>query len=232
MKALVIHGFTGSLETVAILRKPLEARKIEVKTPVLRGHSSRPELLYKVGWRDWVADARTALRELTQTSSEPVVVAGLSMGALVGCQLAAEYPHLVKRLALLAPALAFKSKLLHALPLIKRLRCTWPASSSFDNPKLADSHHNYTWFPIESVEQLVGYVPVIKSLLPFIECPTGVFFSDNDPTIASSVPNQIEALIGQGKVTKFIYHHSHHELLLDSEAETIAKDVVTFLSSS
>lgn len=228
MKALILHGFTGSLDTVSILKAPLEARGVEVSMPILRGHCVEPEHLYSVHWRDWASDARRALRRLAP-NDEKVVVAGLSMGALLACQLAAEFPHQVQRLALLAPALAFRSKLLHALPVIKRWRRDWPSSPNYADPGLASKNTNYLSFPIEALESVLSYVPVVESLLPHITCPVGVFFAKKDPVIASGVPQRIATLVGRDKVTEFLYEKSHHEILQDVEAEQVACDVVDFL---
>jgi carboxylesterase len=232
MKALVLHGFTGSLDTVSILKPALEAQGLEVSMPILRGHSAEPEHLNSVHWRDWVADGRAALRRLAPNDDDRVVIAGLSMGALIGCQLAAEFPHQVHRLALLAPAFAFRSKLLHALPVIKRVRRDWPASPDYADPSLAAANTNYLSFPIEALESVLHYIPVVESLLPHIQCPVGVFFAKKDPAIAPSVPKRIEALLGRDKVTHFVYEQSHHEILQDIEAEKVAADVVNFLCAA
>lgn len=228
MKALVLHGFTGSLDTITRLRLPLESLGYEVSTPVLRGHGTRPDHLYGVNWRDWVADARRALLELTHEDDD-VVVAGLSMGALVACQLAAEFPVRVRRLALLAPALGFRSPLIHAIGMIRAFRSTWPSTPNFADPTLSVHNSNYPWFPIEAFATLLDYIPVVKSLIPHICCPVGIFFADHDPTIAASVPQTIASLLKPQQATHFTYHRSHHELLLDVEADTITTDVITFL---
>jgi carboxylesterase len=229
MKALVLHGFTGSLDTVSILKAPLEARGLEVAMPVLRGHSAEPDHLHSVHWRDWVSDGRQALRRLAPNDEDEVVIAGLSMGALIACQLAAEFPLQVRRIALLAPAFAFRSRLLHALPVIKRVRRDWPASPDYADPALAATNTNYASFPLEALESVLRYVPVVESLLPHIQCPVGVFFAKNDPAIAPGVPKRLETLLGRDKVTHFTYEKSRHEILQDVEAPKVAEDVVDFL---
>ena len=230
MKALVLHGFTGSLDTVALLRKPLEERGLEVSMPILRGHSVDPDHLRSVHWRDWVADARQALRRLAPDDDDQLVIAGLSMGALLACHLAAEFPHQVTRLALIAPAFAFRSRLLHALPVIKTVRDHWPAQPDFADPALAATNTNYPSFPIEALQSVLRYVPVVESLVPHIKCPVGVFFAKNDPAIAPLVPKRIETLLGKGKLTTTFYDRSRHEMLMDVEAAQVASDVVDFLT--
>lgn len=228
MRALVLHGFTGSLDTIEKLRAPLEERNAEVSMPVLRGHSSDPEHLYSVHWRDWVADARDSLRRLAPLG-EPLVIAGHSMGALIGCHLAAEFPHQVQRLAMIAPALAFRSKLLHALPLLKRVRRDWPASPNFADPALAALNTNYTNFPLQALDSVMDYVPVVENLAAHVSCPVGVFFAEKDPTLSPKVPKRLETLLAKSVVTHFTYKQTHHEMLQDIEAVQVARDVAEFL---
>ncbi len=228
MKALVLHGFTGSIDTVIKLRSPLEASGAEVSIPVLRGHSSSPEHLYSVHWRDWVADARDSLKRLAP-QGERVVVAGHSMGALIGCHLAAEFPHQISRLAMIAPALAFRSKLLHALPLLKRVRRDWPASPNFADSTLATLNTNYTNFPLQTLDSVLDYVPVVENLAAHVNCPVGIFFTEKDPILSPKVPKRLEKLLVKSIVSHFTYHQSHHEMLQDVEAEQVAKDVAEFL---
>ncbi len=228
MKALVLHGFTGSLDTVLKLKIPLEIKGAEVSLPVLRGHSSSPEHLYSVHWRDWVADAREALKQLAP-NGESLVLAGHSMGALIGCHLAAEFPHQVQRLAMIAPALAFRSKLLHALPLLKRVRRDWPASPNFADPTLSSHNTNYPNFPLEALDSVMDYVPVVENLAGHVNCPVGVFFSLKDPTLSPKVPKRLQSLLSQASVTQFTYQRSHHEMLQDIESDVVANDVAEFL---
>lgn len=229
MKALVLHGFTGSLDTVSILRGPLEEAGVPVKFPVLRGHGSDLQHLYRVGWRDWASDARKAMLELDPTDREPVVMVGLSMGALVAAQMAAEFSHRVKRLALLAPAFGFRSRLIHLLPVIKRVTSRWAADPNYADPALMEHNTNYPEFPVEAFESLLDYIPIVEAMLPQIQCPVGLFFAKKDPAIAPSVPKRLEKLLQPGLVTHFTYKRSHHEMLQDVEAAQVANDVVGFL---
>ena len=154
MKALVLHGFTGSLNTVTPMAQALEERGIQVAMPVLRGHGTQPEHLFRVHWRDWVADAREALLEVAPRPTDPVLVVGHSMGALVSAIIAAEFPDRVQRLALTAPAFAFRSKLIHLLPVLKRVYTTWSGNPEYADPGLMDTNTNYLKFPVEAFEQV------------------------------------------------------------------------------
>ena len=229
MKALVLHGFTGSLETVAPLSAMLEEAGAKVSMPVLRGHGTSPEHLFRVHWRDWVADARRAFLELAPGSDEPVVLAGLSMGSLVSCILAAEFPRNVRRVALIAPAFRFRSKLIHAIPLIKKVYSSWGGNPEFADPALLDSIQNYPSFPIESLEQTIALTKVAEDLLKFISCPVGTFYAKRDPVVPPNVLKLLDKKLGSGPSHRHVYKKSYHEMLCDIEGETVCADVVSFL---
>lgn len=231
MKALVLHGFTGSLDTVTLLKERLEERGIEARTPVLRGHGTEPEHLFRVHWRDWVADARGALLEMSPKRNEPILLAGLSMGALVAAIIAAEFPSRVRRLALLAPVLGFRSKTVHLLPLIKRVFRTWAGDPEYADPALLEHDTNYERFPVESFEQLRALVEVAKDILPHINCPVATFLAKQDPVVPVQVLKVLDKRLGSGPTDRYLYKKSLHELLLDVEKEQVADDVTDFLLS-
>ena len=229
MKALVLHGFTGSLDTVSLLTQTLEQEGCTVSMPVLRGHSTQAEHLFRVHWRDWVADAREALKELSPKRNEKVIVAGLSVGALVASLIAAEFSHKVSRLALLAPAFDFRSRLTHLTPILRKAFNIWPNETSYAGPGLQHNNTNYRHFPIESFQQVLALQEVAKDLLPNIVCPVGSFIAQKDPVVPTSVLKTIDKKIGSGPSRKYIYKKSHHELLQDLQAKTVASDIRDFL---
>jgi carboxylesterase len=232
MKALVLHGFTSSLDTVNLLTKSLENRGADVAMPVLRGHGTVPEHLFRVHWRDWVADARAALLSVAPTDRDQVVVAGNSVGAMVACVVAAEFPNRVKRLALMAPAFSFRSRLVHLLPVLKKVYRTWSGNPEYADPDLMYTNTNYLRFPIEAFEQVLALTKVTEDLLRHVVCPVGTFYAKNDPVVPPSVLKLLDKKLGSGPTTRHIYKRSFHELLQDTEAEKVNQDVVSFLLPS
>lgn len=229
MKALVLHGFTGSLDTVSLLGDSLKARGLEVSTPVLRGHGTKPEHLFRVHWRDWVHDARTALLDLAPRD-EPVLVVGHSMGAMVACVVAAEFAHRVPKMALLAPAFGFRSRLVHLLPLLKRVYTTWSGNPEYADPGLMYTNTNYLKFPVEAFEQVLALTQMTEGLLQHVKCPVGTFYAKKDPIVPPSVLKLLDKKLGSGPTSRHIYKKSFHELLQDVEAEKINADIIEFLT--
>lgn len=116
---LLLHGFSGSPWEVRPLGEGLAARGYHVVAPLLPGHGGTPEAMLFVTWREWLAAAEVALASLSRF--ERVVVAGLSMGGLLGVLLAARYPSRVSGLALLAPVVAVKRGGARLLRRVRRL---------------------------------------------------------------------------------------------------------------
>ena len=229
MKALVLHGFTGTLDTVSLLGDGLRAEGLEVSTPILRGHCTEPEHLFRVHWRDWVADARSALLELAPSEHEPVLIVGHSMGAMLACVMACEFSHRVPRMALLAPAFGFRSRLIHLLPLLKRVYRTWSGNPEYADPGLMYTNTNYPRFPVESFEQVLALAQMTEGLLPKIKCPVGTFYAKRDPIVPPSVLKLLDKKLGSGPTQRHIYKKSFHELLQDVEADQICADIIDFL---
>ena len=132
---LLLHGFTGSPWDLRLLGESLAARGMRVVAPRLAGHGTTPEALAAVdGWA-WQRGAEQALADLG--SARRVFVAGLSMGALLGVQLAARFPHRVHALGLIAPALRFRGPKMTLLRALRKTRALeralpWIAKDSTD----------------------------------------------------------------------------------------------------
>jgi carboxylesterase len=86
---LLLHGLTGTPSEMRPVARHLSKLGYTVETPLLAGHGRTHRELLRTTWRDWVDGARRSLRQIAAQSA-PVVVAGLSMGALLAVLLAAE----------------------------------------------------------------------------------------------------------------------------------------------
>src|SRR5258706_4365545 len=86
---LLLHGLTGMPSEMRPLARHLSRLGYRVETPLLPGHGSTHRELLRTTWRDWLAGARRSLAEIAP-DSEAVVLAGLSIGALLAVLLAAD----------------------------------------------------------------------------------------------------------------------------------------------
>lgn len=92
---LVLHGFTGSTQSMRYLGEQLHRRfGYFVHGPRLAGHGTSPDDMATTGYLDWLGTAEAALKEMAASHGK-VFVTGLSMGGTLCLSLAARFPDLV-----------------------------------------------------------------------------------------------------------------------------------------
>jgi carboxylesterase len=229
---LILHGFTSSLDTVRALVPMAERLGLPYRMPVLRGHSTRPEDLRGVTWRDWFADAVAALRDLRSEASQ-VAVCGLSMGGLVALHVAAEYPDDVACVATIAAALRLSNQLVRVSPFMARImrQRMWRGNvaSGYADAALIANNTNYEMFPLDALVSLYRYGPIVEHLLPRVHAPLLVIHSHRDRVIK---PLSAEIIYGragtQDKQLRW-FERSGHEMLQDLEADAVVAAIAQFI---
>lgn len=220
---LILHGFTGSLDTVRAVVPLVEAQGLPWRMPVLRGHGTKFEDLVGVTHPHWVEDAKAALDDLL-TECERAVIVGLSMGGLVALTLGIERESDVAGLVLLAPALRFADPLVPLTPLLKLLFPFWPAPSSFLDKEREKACTNYKKFPTAAFSSLLDFGNAVERRLPEVKVPVVLLFSKKDQIIHRIVPKLMQDKV-RGPFRVVWFEKSGHEMLQDCEAEAVAQAV-------
>jgi carboxylesterase len=83
---LLVHGFAGGINEVALLRDHLTERGYQVECPLLLGHGGTKKELAKTTYKDWIASADHACNELSKRCDR-IVAVGFSMGGLIAVNL-------------------------------------------------------------------------------------------------------------------------------------------------
>lgn len=229
---LILHGFTSSLDTVRALVPMAERLGVPYRMPILRGHSTRPEDLRGVEWRDWFNDAAAALRDL-RGEADRVAVCGLSMGGLVALQLAADYPDDVACVATIAAALRINNRLIRFSPVLARVlrNRMWEGNgaSGYADATLLAANTNYRSFPLDALVSLYRYGPLVERLLPRVRAPLLVIHSRRDLVIKPISANIIHARAGSTDKQLMWFERSGHEMLQDLEAADVVAAVEAFI---
>src|SRR4051794_35885632 len=97
--ALVIHGFTGTPQSMRGLAQAFADAGFTTELPLLPGHGTSIEDMLTTTWDDWSATAEAAYQDLA-IRCERVVVAGLSMGGTLATWLAADHPEIAGLIAI------------------------------------------------------------------------------------------------------------------------------------
>jgi carboxylesterase len=235
---LVLHGFTGTLESVNALRAPLEALGVPVAMPLLAGHgAASPEALESVGWHDWLADAEQALQQLHQ-NADRIMVIGHSMGALLALHLAVNNFNMVDSLVLATPPIKLFSLFapdqpLHLLaPFVSLLLKTWELQTIFSDTDHVALATNYPWAPTSAI---LSFFELIKQTLPLLHrvtVPVLVLQCRRESTVHPESASMLCDRIATAPAEKSIIwlEHSDHQIFCDGEREQAVRFVIDYVS--
>jgi len=256
-RVLLLHGLTGMPSEMRPVGRHLAARGFATAAPLLPGHGATHRELLATGWRDWVAGARAALRELSEDGAKPVVVAGLSMGALLGVLLAAEDPDgaCVAGIVLLSPTMRYDGSSIpwtrHLLPLANVLpflrRTTyWTESPPYGlrDPRLqrritraveAAQRGESTQFGLfrtytGALRELNAMVREVRARAGRARCPALVLHSVEDTVTSVRNAEEIHDLLGGTDKHIRWLTGCDHVITLDLQKQEVARHVGDFVT--
>jgi carboxylesterase len=102
---LLMHGLGGTPVELRVVALGLAGAGFTVSCPQLAGHCGSFDELKTTSWLDWYQSVQEAHDRL-RTQCDVIVAGGLSMGALLALELAAQRPRGVHGAALFAPTLS------------------------------------------------------------------------------------------------------------------------------
>jgi carboxylesterase len=226
---LVLHGFTGTPQSVRPLAKALAAAGFTVELPLLPGHGTSVADLRRTSWVDWSAAADQAYLQLA-ARTEPTVVAGLSMGGTLACWLAVRYPGIAGLVcvnpAVEPPAPSFLDLLQGFLDAGEAVM---PAiGSDIARPGVAELAYDAT--PVAQLRSLMLALVDLEPHLVDIRCPLLLFSSPQDHVVPPSAGDLLEARVS-GPVERVRCRRSFHVATLDYDGPEIAARTVAFATS-
>jgi carboxylesterase len=237
VSALLIHGLSGTPYEMRYLGERLAAgggaRVCGVR---LAGHAGAPEELGAATHAQWYESVVEGFEELRRYG-DPVVVIGLSMGAVLAARLAADQREAVAGVVMLSPAFF--------LPLwvrgpLRALRTLGPlADRIYLRSKGADIHDaaarsvhpSARLMPLSAVLELLKLSTAVRPRLGRVTQSTLVIHSRRDHTCP--MRRNVDFLLGHlGSAQKraVILEDSFHVITVDSEKERVASDVIDFVN--
>ena len=228
---LLLHGWTGYTGRLAYLGEKLAAAGYTVRLPRLPGHGTNVRDLLACTWKDWLRKAVDEFVEL-RAQSDMVYVAGASMGAILAIMLAAQFQ--IPRVALLAPAIFTRSRLLFLAPVLQyvipKLAGDWdPARDPDPDAGVIGKEyktHNYT----KAIAQLYHLQQLGKKSLPRLTSDTLIIVSEKDGTVPPEVARYITDRCASDRVKTILLENSGHQMVQGVERETICDAVVDWFS--
>jgi carboxylesterase len=223
--ALVVHGLTGSTQSVEALAAALETAGFEVEVPMLPGHGTTPEDLAECGWADWTAAAEAAYRRLPA----PAVAVGLSMGGALAAGVCAQHPE-VLGLAVVnpmidPPAPAFLETLEAFLAAGERFLPG--VGSDIADPSAKEVA--YERLPVAALLSTGRGLTELRPRLRDVRCPVLILTGRHDHVIPS-VSSDVLAEEVSGPVERVWLERSAHVATLDFDRDELERRVVAFAS--
>ncbi len=223
---LLVHGFTGSPQSVRDWAEHHAAAGLTVRVPRLPGHGTSWQELNRTRWPDWYACVERELLGLA--ADHTVVVAGLSMGGALALRLAQEHPDRVAGLVLVNPAVLSEDRRLAALPVLRHLVPSFPAIGN-DIRKQGPTEVAYDRTPLHAAWSTTRLLDVVRGDLPRVTAPLLVLHSPQDHVVPPSSTAAVLAGVSSPDVRDVVLADSYHVATLDHDAPTIFEESLTFV---
>jgi carboxylesterase len=235
LSALLIHGLTGTPFEMRYLGERLAAADVRVMGVKLAGHSAPPEALGATTHANWYESAVAGFERL-RAYGDPIIVAGLSMGALIATRLALDQPEAVSALALLSPAFYLPRRVRIALralktvtPLARYVYLYKDGGSDLHDATARRVHRGTRLMPLAALLSLVELSDYLRPRLREVSQPTLIAHSRRDHTCPyDENVNLLMRRLGTAHKQLVTLEESFHVITVDSERERVADAVVDF----
>jgi carboxylesterase len=224
--ALVVHGFTGSPQSMRGLAEAFAAAGLTVELPRLPGHGTSVDDMAAFTFADWAGAVEHVYEELARRC-EHVVVAGLSMGATLATWLTIRHPEIAGLVVIngaLAPLDPNIREGLEQLVAQGVARIPGPGNDIADP---SQTELAYTETPTAQLLSLLDAVDALQDDLPRIHCPALVISSDQDHVVQPSSSDSFAERVG-GPVERMRLAKSFHVATLDYERADLEARAVAF----
>lgn len=222
---LLIHGFTGTPQSLRDWAEHHAAAGLTVRLPRLPGHGTSWQELNRTRWPDWYAAVERELLDLAR--EHRVVVAGLSMGGALALRLAEEHPDLVAGLVLVNAAVLSEDRRLALLPVLRHLVPSFPAIGN-DIRKQGPTELAYDRTPLHAAWSVTRLFSTVSADLARVTAPLLILSSTEDHVVPPSSSAAIRDGVSSADVRFVELADSYHVATLDHDAPLVFEESLAF----
>ncbi|MER8182606.1 alpha/beta fold hydrolase [Kitasatospora sp. NPDC094015] len=224
---LLVHGFTGSPQSLRPWADHLAAAGLTVSLPLLPGHGTRWQDMQLTRWEDWYAEVDRELRTLL-AECEQVFVCALSMGGSLALRLASRHRSAISGLVLVNPSVRSDNPASVLLPALRHLVPSLPGVAN-DIALEGSTELAYDRTPLHAAWSLSRLWKDVQSVLPEIEQPVLLLHSPQDHVVSPANSELVLARISSTDVTELLLERSYHVATLDHDAGLIFEASLDFI---
>lgn len=224
---LVLHGFTGTPQSMRPLAEAFAGAGHAVDLPLLPGHGTSVDDMLGTGWSDWSAAAEAALVEL-QARTETVVVAGLSMGGSLTCWLATRHPELAGIICV-NPAVRPDPGMVELVAgMVESGMDRMDAiGNDVADPEVVELAYDQT--PLPPLLTMFEAAAEVGEQLGRITCPLLLMTSPQDHVVPPADSDVLAAAVS-GPVERVSLDRSFHVATIDLDRDLIARTALDFVA--
>ena len=225
--ALLVHGFTGTPQSLRGWAEYLADAGLSVELPRLPGHGTTVAEANLTHWEDWYAEIERHLALLRERCDE-VFVMGLSMGGTLAIRLAEEHGDEIAGLVLVNPSLLTKRPDRFLLPVMRWVKPTWPGIAS-DIKKPGVTELAYDTIPVKAAHQLGRLWLTTRTNLAKVTQPLLVLRSTEDHVVEPDSARMLLEKVSSTDVREVLLEDSYHVATLDNDAPVIFENSLEFV---
>jgi carboxylesterase len=225
--ALMLHGFTGSTQSIRPWAESLAAAGLTVYAPRLPGHGTRWQAMARTRWSDWYAEALRAFESL-RSRCDQVFVCGLSMGGTLALRLAEERRSDVAGVVVVNASLGTDRADAKLLPVARLVIPAFPGIVG-DIKSGVVAELGYDKLPLKPAYSLSQAWKLVRDDLDRISAPMLVFRSREDHIVPPVSGQYLLEGARSTEVRERILEDSYHVATLDADAPMIFAETVDFV---
>lgn len=225
---LVIHGFTGTTQSMRFLGERFAEAGFTVVGPRLTGHGTAPEDMEQASYEDWIKDVERGLNKLKETCTD-IFVCGLSMGGTLTLYLAENH----KEIKGIMPvnAAIYMPEMIENYEVLSKEETRFVDGIGSDIKLEGIQELAYSKTPVKSMSDIILLSRLVRDNLSKIKAPALIFKSTEDHVVPPDNSHQIfEAISSVGKEIVDL-ENSYHVATLDTDKELIAERSIQFINA-
>jgi len=224
---LVVHGFTGTPQSVRPWAEAIASAGHTVLLPRLPGHGTTVDDMQGTTAKDWVGEAEMSLRGL-QERCDRIFVVGLSMGGTITYDLASRFPEVVRGIAVVNGSLFSTDPRVKLAPILGKLPLKLKGVAN-DVADPAQRELAYDRVPTKAAASMLSFQEQVKNRIGQIRCPALIFGSRQDHVVNPANATYAYEHIGSADKDLVWLERSYHVATLDYDKEIIFERTNKFI---